>query len=217
MSLFAKNADGSLKRLSVVTKLSKDTPRNPYASGYGVRIPSGTLALVNNKWQRVYVACYSNSGSAWVQVKGERVLIDERDPETGEELAMVDLDFCNLTTGYVECLKWSTSGDHKGVEHESLEQFSMSAEAWSEAADDCRTFYLANRDDCTEAAARFSSSAGRSGYQGVGHDFWLTRVGHGAGFWDGDLPQALGERLTEASKTAGEVWPYIGDDGLIYQ
>lgn len=100
MSLFAKNADGSLKYLSVVTKPAGDTPRNPYATGYGAKIPSGTLALVSGKWQRVYVACYSNSGSPWVQVKGERVLIDEREPETGAELAMVDprytvqLEFC---------------------------------------------------------------------------------------------------------------------------
>lgn len=50
-----------------------------------------------------------------------------------------------------------------------------------------------------------------------GHDFWLTRAGHGAGFWDGDLPEELGERLTQASKAAGNREPYIGDDGLIYQ
>jgi len=33
----------------------------------------------------------------------------------------------------------------------------------------------------------------------AGHDFWLTRNGHGAGFWDGDWPET-GDALTEASK-----------------
>lgn len=216
MSLFAKNADGTLKHLAVITKPAADTPRNPYASGYGSKIPSGTLAHVSGKWQRVYVAQFSNSGSAWVQVKGERVLIDEREPETGPELALVDKDFANVLTGYLACLHWSTSGDYKGREVESLEDFVMSAEGHTASANDCRAFYLANRDDCAEAAARYSSAADKSGYQGVGHDFWLTRAGHGAGFWDGDLPQALGERLTKASKAAGEVWPYIGDGKRVY-
>lgn len=51
------------------------------------------------------------------------------------------------------------------------------------------------------------------------HDFWLTRNGHGAGFWDGDWP------INGAALTAmvgwrtdfPEVTLYVGDDGLIYQ
>ena len=49
----------------------------------------------------------------------------------------------------------------------------------------------------------------------AGHDFWLTRNHHGAGFWDGDWPDA-GDRLTEACQKYGEVNLYVGDDGLIY-
>lgn len=50
----------------------------------------------------------------------------------------------------------------------------------------------------------------------VGHDFWLTRNGHGAGFWDGDYEENLGRFLTEQSKPYGEVNLYVGDDGDIY-
>ena len=50
----------------------------------------------------------------------------------------------------------------------------------------------------------------------AGHDFWLTRNGHGAGFWDGDWPEAAGKRLTKSSKTFGEMTLYVGDDGKIY-
>lgn len=32
----------------------------------------------------------------------------------------------------------------------------------------------------------------------IGHDFWLTRNGHGAGFWDRDLPNA--NELTKVCK-----------------
>jgi hypothetical protein len=50
----------------------------------------------------------------------------------------------------------------------------------------------------------------------AGHDFWLTRNGHGAGFWDGDYPEPQATRLTNASKRFREVDLYVGDDGKIY-
>ena len=46
------------------------------------------------------------------------------------------------------------------------------------------------------------------------HDFWLTRNGHGAGFWDGDWPEG-GESLTAICKTFGEVHFYIAE-GKVY-
>ena len=50
----------------------------------------------------------------------------------------------------------------------------------------------------------------------AGHDFLLTRNGHGAGFWDGDWPKDSGERLTALSKKYGESSLYVGDDGQLY-
>jgi hypothetical protein len=54
----------------------------------------------------------------------------------------------------------------------------------------------------------------------AGHDFWLTRCGHGAGFWDGDYKYASGEDdggvLTALSKKFGEATLYVGDDGKIH-
>ena len=49
----------------------------------------------------------------------------------------------------------------------------------------------------------------------VGHDFWLTRNHHGAGFWD----RGLGERgdiLTKLAHPYGESDLYVGDDGKVY-
>ena len=49
----------------------------------------------------------------------------------------------------------------------------------------------------------------------LGHDFWLTRNGHGTGFWDrghGDL----GDKLTQWAKTFSGCDPYEGDDGKVY-
>lgn len=36
------------------------------ATGYGARIPSRYMVKYNGRWRRVYVACFSNSGSAYI-------------------------------------------------------------------------------------------------------------------------------------------------------
>ncbi len=50
----------------------------------------------------------------------------------------------------------------------------------------------------------------------VAHDFWLTRNGHGAGFWDGDYEKKLGEKLTDLAHSFGEITIYNGDDNKLY-
>lgn len=82
---------------------------------------------------------------------------------------------------------------------------------------------LANNDQdiyvsLLEAALYYADNAAKD-FDAEGricHDFWLTRCGHGCGFWDGDYGE-LGDRLTTAAKAFGEVDLYVGDDGLIYQ
>jgi hypothetical protein len=46
----------------------------------------------------------------------------------------------------------------------------------------------------------------------AGHDFWLTRAGHGGGFWDGDWPEPHGDRLTKLSEKFGGVCVTVDDD-----
>jgi hypothetical protein len=70
--------------------------------------------------------------------------------------------------------------------------------------EDCRTFQEQYYDDISSDPER------------AGHDFWLTRNRHGAGFWDGDWPDDVGKKLTDASHTYGEFDLYVGDDGVIY-
>mgnify|MGYP007088038641 CR=1 FL=1 len=50
----------------------------------------------------------------------------------------------------------------------------------------------------------------------VAHDFWLTRNGHGAGFWDRGYENQIGEKLTSIAKEFKEISLYVGDDGKIY-
>jgi hypothetical protein len=47
------------------------------------------------------------------------------------------------------------------------------------------------------------------------HDWILTREGCGCGFWDGDWEKNMGEKLTELSKTFGELDVY-SERGYVY-
>ena len=49
-----------------------------------------------------------------------------------------------------------------------------------------------------------------------GHDLWLTRNGHGAGYWDGDYAEPAASALAQSAKRLRGFSLYIGDDGLVY-
>ncbi len=51
----------------------------------------------------------------------------------------------------------------------------------------------------------------------LGHDFWLTRNGHGTGFFDRETgTEESRDALTTLSKVFGDCDCYAGDDGLLY-
>lgn len=124
-------------------------------------------------------------------------------------------EFAQFLRGYTTALLWSSTDDVDG-ETVYLDQYPTSTAADDHSMAECLAFFEANRADIDAAALIYVSAQGATGYEMAGHDFALTRNGHGAGFWDGDLPDELGERLTKAAKAAGECWLYIGDDGLVH-
>ncbi|GGU45795.1 hypothetical protein [Lentzea flava] len=48
-----------------------------------------------------------------------------------------------------------------------------------------------------------------------GHDFWLSRNGHGTGFWDRGNG-AIGDRLHAAAKVYGSVHLWADDNGWVH-
>lgn len=78
--------------------------------------------------------------------------------------------------------------------------------------EDCDAFIKANTDLVDRATNEVGYAIIHAGY-----DFWHTRNKQGVGFWDGDLPKELGDKLTEAAHKFGPVDIYEGDDGIIYQ
>ena len=126
----------------------------------------------------------------------------------------------DFTIAYIECMLWSstdntdenTGGDPLDKNY-SIDD--IAPEAMTKIVADCERFQRENATLLAEAEYNSSRSREWSKEELAGHDFWLTRVGHGCGFWDRDLGE-VGDKLTEAAKKFGEVWPYVGDDGKIY-
>lgn len=125
-------------------------------------------------------------------------------------------NFETFLASYIAAMLWSSTGtDQNGEELESLEGFELSTEAYRHAREDCELFLIAGKYLMAELPDFYGACVKGGAYAYAGHDFWLTRNGHGAGFWDRGL-EDIGDRLTELSKTFGELDPYIGDDGKIY-
>jgi hypothetical protein len=114
-----------------------------------------------------------------------------------------------FTRAYIDCMLWSSTDNSRDDGGDPLDrnysEDDLAPEALAMIVADCERFQADNGDDLLEGTDE----------QG-GHDFWLTRNRHGCGFWDGDWPEPAAARLTDAAHAFGEVWPYVGDDGLIY-
>jgi len=96
--------------------------------------------------------------------------------------------------GYVTAALWTTDpSPGSGEYHATPDMLARIPEDWEkEAVADCDDFQQANEEDL--------ANAGDDERNGV--DFWLTRNGHGAGFWDRGYGDA-GKRLSKAAKVYG--------------
>ena len=90
----------------------------------------------------------------------------------------------------------------------------LNAETRADLEADCRSFW--RRFGCYVEADICANVGTEGPIAQAGHDFWLTRNGHGAGFWDGEWPKVYADMLTEGAKGYGEFETYFGDDGEIY-
>ena len=123
------------------------------------------------------------------------------------QLAGIDLDA--FVRAYIAAAYFTDTGE----DDQPPTDAELSNEARAAALEDCRAFARAAHPLLREAVSRAGYDSARAG-----HDFWLTRNGHGAGFWDRTELDAdeLGDRLTVLAKEFGDVDLYQGDDQLLY-
>lgn len=117
-----------------------------------------------------------------------------------------------FTRGYLECAEWLASGQEEPGEMSDDERFDCQGfhpDSITQAVADCIDFQEANAADL-EA---YEEATGR-GMSSAGHDFYLTRNRHGAGFWDRGNDACL-KRLTDAAHAYGES-DCMYEDGFLY-
>lgn len=127
-------------------------------------------------------------------------------------------DTQDFISAYITCALWSTNDESTPQGGEPLDanysDSDIAAEARAKMEADCLAF-LAKVESLIDSDDPRLSSDGSGRYSHAGHDFWLTRNGHGAGFWDGDWP-VHGNALTDLSNEFPEVNLCVGSDGKIH-
>ena len=92
----------------------------------------------------------------------------------------------------------------------------LAEESWQSIIEDCKAFQESNVE-LIAAAIEHGGDSPRYSYDETraGHDYWYTRNGHGAGYWDRGLGD-IGDTLSRLASAWHEVDVYRGDDGLLY-
>lgn len=129
---------------------------------------------------------------------------------------------CAFTRGYVEAAFFSTTDQSREGGADALDAHhsvaDLAAQTWDAVVRDCGAFLVANRELVEACAGHHRAGATvDDAMSHAGRDFWYTREGHGAGFWDGDWPEAAGEHLDRSAEAFGAADWYLGDEGGIYQ
>lgn len=118
----------------------------------------------------------------------------------------------DIINGYIQAIEFTECGPDSEFSEDAI----FSDELKDQAKQDCKEFYALSGILLSRAMENNPEYT----WEGVGHDLWLTRNGHGAGFWDRGLGSFngydIGDSLTIACKTLGSKDAYEGGDGLIY-
>lgn len=117
----------------------------------------------------------------------------------------------DFTRAYIECALWSSHDTNSEDPYcDDPLDANYSAEdialpTLREMIRECREFQKYQANDLLTA---YETNGCNYSESSAGHDFWLTRNGHGAGFWDRGLG-SVGERLYQASKPYDSVDLYV--------
>lgn len=115
-----------------------------------------------------------------------------------------------FTLAYVEAAMWLLTDDD-GHSLDYLGLHDVAAETIANVIDECKLWQVQHEALLNRAQAEYGYSR-----RSAGHDFYLTRNGHGAGFWDRGIGK-IGEALTKAAAAEGNDDWYVGDDGQVYR
>lgn len=121
-----------------------------------------------------------------------------------------------MVRGYLTAALWSSTDEDGEPLDASYDLTDFAPETVERATTDCIDFSAANTADVAAYCRHRTYDPSQGTVDDyLGHDLWLTRNGHGAGFWARGLG-ALGDRLTAAADAMGVCVCYVFADGRIY-
>ena len=143
---------------------------------------------------------------------------------------MIDSIVRKVTDSYLETALWAEHNYDSEEDDSVSEHFDgdycvsdFTDEARSKAEADCAELLnLLDDVHITEDETLLDRADSLQSYERIGHDFWLTRNGHGAGFWDGDYHDRnddvdYGDAITDIVKANfSECHIWADDDGGVY-
>lgn len=119
------------------------------------------------------------------------------------------IDLPAMLAGYLECALWASTADDGEPLDAGHFPTDIADESQAAAREACESFVLAaSAKGIALEALPLDSSA-------IGHDLWLSRNHHGAGFWDRGLGD-VGQHLSDEAHAMGSSDAYVGDDGRVY-
>ena len=116
-----------------------------------------------------------------------------------------------MLTEYAITALWASPDEYCNPLDEEYTTDDIDPETMAVMRADCFSFLSACWGDTWEFSIDISSIAPEQ----LGHDFWLTRNRHGAGFWDRGLGE-IGEQLTVLAHSFGEFELIADGDKVVH-
>lgn len=113
----------------------------------------------------------------------------------------------DILAGYIEAVYFTETGDIDQPDAGTP----LSDSARNQASAECQDFL--SRCEAAGLLASYTEAGGT--WTQFGRDFWLTRNGHGVGFWDRGLGE-VGEKLSDIAQSLGDRYAYEADGFLTF-
>jgi hypothetical protein len=136
------------------------------------------------------------------QMSGEYVKNLREDANATFSSMKDDYNIDEILNSYLETALWAETSDENELQDKTINDIDGNSKqkAWS----DIMKFMQAAEKTAMDELRTYDN-------KGVGHNLWLSRNGHGAGFFDDN-----NDKLQNLARSMKSVDLYLGDDGKVY-
>jgi len=151
----------------------------------------------------------------------DKKYLDPKDPRAGKKIKSEAEDekvnvreLSPMVVQYLSTALWSSNDGSNEQGGDPLDDnydiSDIAEESVKKATEDCDSFY----EKAEKILGKNGDEITAIESESLGHDFWLSRNGHGAGFFDADyLDEDMRDALQDLAKEFGEVNAYVADIG----